>query len=108
MLAFNSIQERRCGETRTADHAEADPIIMPTETVERRSTIATARNAGIPRLLARVQSEYQEMPGLTLTEAQAQRLWDLDRTTCGIVLSTLTTRGFLRRTQAGRYVRASV
>jgi hypothetical protein len=30
-------------------------------------------------LLNRVRGEYAEMPGLTLTLAQAQRLWGLDR-----------------------------
>ena len=47
------------------------------------------------------------MPGLILTEAQAQRLWSLDRGTCRLVLATLIERRFLRRTRAGAYVRAS-
>ena len=47
------------------------------------------------------------MPGLILTEAQAQRLWALDDRTCRIVLATLVERSFLRRTSAGAYVKAS-
>jgi hypothetical protein len=55
----------------------------------------------------RIQSEYHEMPGLVLTEAQAKRLWNLDDHTCTLLLSTLTRRGFLKRTPAGTYIRAS-
>ena len=63
-----------------------------------------------PRLLAlllRIQSEYREMPGLKLTEAQARRLWTLDDETCRLALSTLLDRRFLKRTAWGSYVRAS-
>jgi hypothetical protein len=57
-------------------------------------------------LLVRVQSEYLEMPGLKLTEAQARRLWGLDRDTCRVVLVTLIERAFLKRSLNGHYVRA--
>ena len=63
---------------------------------------------GAPRaLLRRIQGEFVEMPGLILTEAQAQRLWGIDDRTCRVVLATLVERSFLRRTTAGAYVRAS-
>lgn len=80
---------------------------MPTERLERSSTIQTRPASGIATLLRRIQREYLEMPGLRLTQAQAQRLWDLDRTTCRTALATLTERGFLKRTPAGSYIRAS-
>ena len=83
-----------------------EPIIMPTDRLERSSTTQTRPASGIPILLTRIQREYREMPGLRLTQAQAQRLWDLDRTTCRAVLATLTERGFLKRTPAGTYIRA--
>jgi hypothetical protein len=60
----------------------------------------------VPDVLLRVQGEYRDMPGLKLTEAQAQRLLGLDCDTCAIVLSTLIERRFLRRTINGLYVRA--
>jgi hypothetical protein len=47
------------------------------------------------------------MPGLNLTEAQARRLWDLDRDTCSLVLTTLLEQRFLRCTARGAYVRAT-
>ena len=56
------------------------------------------------QLLRRIQNEYREMPGLKLTEAQARRLWDLDVSTCSVVLTTLLQRRFLKRTASGTYV----
>jgi hypothetical protein len=47
------------------------------------------------------------MPGLKLTEVQAQRLWGLDDRTCALVLTALVERRFLRRTPAGTYLRMS-
>jgi hypothetical protein len=75
---------------------------MLTETVER--DIQRTATPAMSALLARVQSEYLEMPGLNLTEAQARRLWGLDRNTCSLVLATLITRGFLKRSANGTYV----
>jgi hypothetical protein len=58
--------------------------------------------------LDRIRGEYLEMPGLTLTEPQAQRLWGLDREACKSLLQALLQTGFLRRTVRGGYVRADV
>jgi hypothetical protein len=58
-------------------------------------------------LLLRIENEYQEMPGLKLTEAQARRLWDLDGDTCSLVLTTLLDRRFLKCTSTGMYIRAT-
>jgi Fic family protein len=57
-------------------------------------------------LTRRAQAEYREMPGLSLTLAQAQRLWGIDRQTSEQVLHTLIARGFLRKTTNDRFVRA--
>jgi hypothetical protein len=54
----------------------------------------------------RIRGEYQEMPGLSLTEPQGQRLWGLTPSACREVLETLMANGFLRRTYQGQYVRA--
>lgn len=53
-----------------------------------------------------VRAEYEEMPGLSVTLAQAQRLWSVDRQTCELVFMGLVERGFLRRTARDRFVRA--
>ena len=80
---------------------------MLTEARERRLPTQTRLKTTIAELIVRVQGEYHEMPGLKLTEFQAQRLWGLDQRTCILVLTTLVEQQFLRRTAAGTYVRMS-
>lgn len=57
-------------------------------------------------LVQRIEGEYREMPGLKLTEAQAQRLWGLDAASCRVILLALVRKRFLRRAANGMYVRA--
>ena len=57
-------------------------------------------------LSSRIEAEYVEMPGLSVTLPQAQRLWAVDRHTCGVVFERLIARGVLRMTVRGRFVRA--
>ena len=54
----------------------------------------------------RIRGEFNEMPGLCLTVAQARRLWDVDATTCAGALDDLLREGFLRRRDDGSFVRA--
>ncbi|HEX5110696.1 MAG TPA: hypothetical protein VFV95_19735 [Vicinamibacterales bacterium] len=56
--------------------------------------------------LRRVRGEYNEMPGLRLTPAQAQRLWGLDRAACDALLGALVDAKFLARTRDGAFVRS--
>ena len=84
----------------------ASTLFMLTDAIGHVSALnATPGAPGA--LIRRIQSEYCEMPGLILTEAQAQRLWAVDDRTCRVVLATLVERSFLRRTVTGAYVRAS-
>jgi hypothetical protein len=53
----------------------------------------------------RARGDYMEMPGLSLTLVQAQRLWGLDRRTCTQVMTKLVQDGFLRQRPDGSYVR---
>lgn len=55
-------------------------------------------------LLTRIRGEYQEMPGLRLTFAQACRLWQIDPETCHAVLQQLVDDRFLFRTSDDAYV----
>ena len=80
---------------------------MLTEVRERQLTTPTRLRTAMAELIVRVQGEYREMPGLTLTEVQAQRLWGLDDRTCALVLTALVEQQFLRRTPAGTYLRTS-
>ena len=60
---------------------------------------------GMRQLARLVRAEYVEMPGLSVTLPQAQRLWRVDEQTCRGVLDALVARGILRRTDKGCYVR---
>ena len=59
-----------------------------------------------PALADRVRGEFNEMPGLQLTIAQAARLWGMDLRACRDVIDALVETAFLRWTQAGTIVRA--
>jgi hypothetical protein len=59
-----------------------------------------------PELIRRVRSEFTEMPGLRLTTAQAQRLWQLDADQCEALLDALIEERTLKRTPDGAFVRA--
>jgi len=47
-------------------------------------------------LHVRIHAEYQEMPGMKLTLAQASRLFDVEPARCAKVLNTLVDVGVLR------------
>lgn len=77
-------------------------VTMPSETarpVDMR-TMPAIREA-----ILRVEGEYREMPGLSLTVPQAARLWGMDRSTCELVLASLIERRVLKRAWNGAYVR---
>jgi hypothetical protein len=57
------------------------------------------------RLVRRVVSEYQQMPGLRLTVLQARRLFGIDLAACERVLSGLVAIGFLASNSRGLYFR---
>ena len=65
-----------------------------------------SRSGTMRTLLEQIQAEYAEMPGLSLTLPQAQRLWAVDQATCEELFGRLISRGVLRRTSKGRFVRA--
>ena len=56
--------------------------------------------------LIRAKAEFLEMPGLSLTLAQAARLWALDTTLCTAVIATLVETRFLVRTRDARFARS--
>ena len=61
----------------------------------------------IDALIQRIQAEYYEMPGLSLTVAQACRVWQIDDLRCHAILDALVQARFLARTRTGTYVRAT-
>ena len=71
------------------------------------NTRSFARAEDLVRLVERIRGEFNEMPGMQLTEAQAARLWGVEPTACRSVVELLVGTEFLRRTASGRIVRAS-
>ena len=63
------------------------------------------REESVERLVLRLKSEFLEMPGLKLTEAQARRLWALDEASCANLLENLVKTNFLFRTRDGAFMR---
>jgi hypothetical protein len=55
--------------------------------------------------IRRVRAEFEEMPCLRVTLAQAQTLFGLPGRVCEGVLRRLESDGFLGRTTSGEYVR---
>ena len=53
----------------------------------------------------RVRGEFNEMPGLRLTIAQAARLWGMDTAACRRIIDALVDAAFLRWTPDGTVVR---
>ena len=78
--------------------------VFQTSTMFRAQEIYTPE--AVVDWLQLIRAEYLEIPGLHLTQPQAERLWGLDSLTCEALLGALIQTGFLRRTQTGAYVRA--
>lgn len=68
--------------------------------VERRETVPS----NLPVAIAR---EFDRLPRLAVTPAQARRLWALDEETCASVLGDLRSAGILRLRGDGRFERGS-
>jgi len=71
-----------------------------------RGSEVSRTNREIRTLMNQVLAEYTEMPGLSVTLPQAQRLWAVDRVTCQEALRRLTLIGVLRVTAEGRFIQA--
>ena len=65
----------------------------------------TPVHATSPDALARIRSEYLEMPDLCLTASQAERLLALNIDSCRAALETLVQDRFLARSRTGSYIR---
>ena len=65
-------------------------------------------NMHITDWLQLIRAEYLEIPGLSLTKQQVQRLWGLDLITTEAVLAALVDVKFLRCTRHHAYVRADL
>jgi hypothetical protein len=71
----------------------------------RRFPMSTTR-LDLQNWMRLVRAEFDEVPGLSLTQRQAQRLWHLDDASCDALLERMVAARYLRRTTRGLYVRA--
>jgi len=55
----------------------------------------------------RVQAEFEEMPGMTLTMPQASRLFGIEREICKTIVERLVRTSYLKWTAAGSFTRAA-
>jgi hypothetical protein len=55
-----------------------------------------------------IRAEFDEHPGLQLTQRQTEELWGLDPTVAEALLSALVSAGYLRRTARGTFTRDDV
>ena len=65
-------------------------------------------NTHVTDWLQLIRADYLEIPGLSLTTQQVQRLWGLDLVTTEAVVAALVDVKFLRCTRHHVYVRADV
>jgi hypothetical protein len=72
---------------------------------ESSAGMKTAAHAPHLDSLTQIVEQYLEMPGLSLTLAQARRLFGLGGDVCARHLEYLVQQGFLTRTSRGLYVR---
>jgi hypothetical protein len=93
-----------------SDRAEdAETHGVPTETTLTGLTVLTSHigdrgdTGNVP--LERIRREYLEMPGLRLTEKQAQRLCGADAASVEPAIHRLLAERFLFRTSGGAYAR---
>ena len=65
-------------------------------------------HGSIVEWLRLIEAEYKEMPGLSLSKAQMQRLWGLEAFVCDALVDALVTARVLEPTVRNTYVAAGV
>ena len=58
-------------------------------------------HAAATRWLELIRAEYREMPGLSLSKPQMQRLWGFDPPTCDALVDALVAAKVLRQSARG-------
>ena len=92
-MAKNHLQQRR------VDFGDAQAWALSGYLgAERRDADSRAQ------LARRIRDEYREMPGLSLTNEQAQRLFGLRDDVCQRLLDELVDDGALRLSDDGQYI----
>jgi DNA-binding IclR family transcriptional regulator len=81
----------------------SDNFTMQTETAALSANDVPSRWVTI---MQRVRTEYEEMPGLSVTVAKASRLWNIDASTAREVLNAMVDVGYLSAGPRGFTLRA--
>lgn len=68
----------------------------------------TLAPAHVEQALQQIKGHYLEMPGLSLTPKQAQRLYGLEPAVCEVLFEALEDARFLRRRANGTFVRCEL
>ena len=100
------IASTQCGGGAERVHRDDSYLQILKEPELNTQTIRKASDPAIDEAMLRVEGQYREMPGLSLTLRQAARLWGLNQSTCERVLARLVERRVLKRAWNGAYVRA--
>jgi hypothetical protein len=66
-----------------------------------------ARSAGVSAQAMRIVDEFEKLPTMRLTSAQARRLWHLDEVQCEGIFAALVDVGYLRKTSLGQFVKSA-
>lgn len=70
-------------------------VVQPSGTMYQLAPRARLANADDRALVVRIRAEFTEMPGLSLTLAQASRLFDVEVRRCEQILASLVESGQL-------------
>jgi hypothetical protein len=63
-----------------------------------------AEHPTVNHVLRLIEAEYKDMPGMSLSKPQMQRLWGLEAFVCDALVDSLVAAGVLRRTDRNTYV----
>jgi hypothetical protein len=88
-------------------HAKLSDITFRPLTVRGMPVVERRNPAARQALVTRVQGEFDEMPGTSLTVEQATRLFGMRNDVCVRILGELVTRGMLKRSADNRFRRSS-
>lgn len=76
-------------------------------TVSSAAAFAVSNPTDLSNWVHLIQAEYREMPCLSLTKQQMQRLWGLEGFVCDALIDALVEARVLRRRLDGAYVAAT-
>lgn len=72
-------------------------MVSQSETVRELLAEHAQRESERREAFRRVEADYREMPGLSVTLPQGCRLWSLSRDLCASILDQMIQRGQLKR-----------